>query len=183
MQPISVSPLYIRTTCTRSHIAKIPLVTTLTCFSYRLGRAGPVGNGAANGPSGIAQQLRRSEEDQGLDNADAMNLDEFLFYGDGATPSSHEQGQEGPDDDMQDLTPSANASAIPINSKKDSLERFSPQSVPAPRHENEFPYVTRHHRKTSIDERPVGPTHSVNVPRYPVPLDTRPIVDVYCAWN
>lgn len=116
-----------------------------------------MGNGTAHGPSGIAQQLRREEEEQGLDHVDAMNLDEFLFYEDGATPSSHDQGHNL-DDDMQDLASSANASAIPINSRKESFERFSPQSVPAPRHENEFPYVTRRHRKTSIDEQPVGST-------------------------
>ena len=136
-------------------LQKSPPVTTLTCFSYRLARAAPVGNGSINGPSGIAQQLRRSEEEQDLDEMNAMNLDEFLFYEHGATPSSHDQGHS-PDDDMQDLASSANASAIPINSRKDPFERFSPQSVPAPRHENEFAYVTRRHRKTSIDERPVG---------------------------
>lgn len=133
---------------------KSPAAHDAHYFPYRLARAAPVSNGAANGPSGIAQQLRRSEEEQAIDFLDAMNVDDFLFYENGA-PSSYNQGH-GPDDDMQGLGSSTNASAIPINSRKDPFERLSPQSVPPPRHENEFAYVNRRHRKTSIDERPVS---------------------------
>ncbi len=87
---------------------------------------------------------------------DPMSLDDFLFYGNAPTSPGHDQGYS-PADDMHGLGSNAHASAIPIKSRKDPIERFSPQSVPAPlRDQDEFDYVTRHHRKTSIDVRPVS---------------------------
>lgn len=89
---------------------------------------------------------------------DPMSLDDFVFSDNGLTPPTLSQG-DSPADGMHEMGSGAHASAIPINkSRKDPFQRFSPQSVPAPRHENEFDYVTRHHRKTSIDERPVSLT-------------------------
>lgn len=87
---------------------------------------------------------------------DPMSLDDFLFYGNASTPPGHDQGYS-PSDDMHSLGAGAHASAIPIKSRKDPFVNFSPQSVPAPlRDQDEFDYVTRHHRKTSIDVRPVS---------------------------
>lgn len=52
------------------------------------------------------------------------------------------------------------AGAIPIKSRRESGKPFVPQSVPVAPHQvaqDEFAYVTRHHRKTSIDDRRVRP--------------------------
>ena len=139
------------------NIAKVPSASTLIIFifpSYRLARGGVVANHAVNAPSGIAQQLQRSEE-QNFDHMDPMSLDDLFFNESGATPFGQDQGHS-PTDDMHGLTSDADAPGIPIKSRKSQLQRFSPQSVPAPSHGNEFQYVTRHHRKTSIDERPVS---------------------------
>lgn len=144
-------------------LQKSPAVHAADCLSYRLARAGPVGNGATNGPSGIAQQLQRSEE-QSPELLDPMSLDDYFFGDSGSAPP--DQGHS-PADDMHGLTSSAHALAIPGKSRKDPFQRFSPQSVPAPSHENEFNYVTRHHRKTSIDERPVSS-------RFPLEAFARP---------
>ncbi|KAI1778896.1 hypothetical protein F4818DRAFT_447454 [Hypoxylon cercidicola] len=108
-----------------------------------------------NAPSGIAQ-LRKTS-DQNFLHADPMNLDDFIFpenvatpAGLAATPSPDATKQEG------DKTAHTTAAAIPIKSRKASSQHFVPQSVPVPAHQrsqDEFAYVTRHHRKTSIDER------------------------------
>ncbi|XXH02341.1 hypothetical protein Hte_008714 [Hypoxylon texense] len=108
-----------------------------------------------NAPSGIAQ-LRKTS-DQNLLHADPMNLDDFIFpenvatpAGLAATPSPDATKQEG------DRIAHTTAAAIPIKSRKASSQHFVPQSVPVPAHQrnqDEFAYVTRHHRKTSIDER------------------------------
>ncbi|KAI0172859.1 hypothetical protein GGR52DRAFT_546399 [Hypoxylon sp. FL1284] len=113
---------------------------------------------ATNGntaPSGIAQ-LRKTS-DQNLVHADPMNLDDFIFpenvatpAGLAATPSPDVTKQEG------DKAAHTTAAAIPIKSRKASSQHFVPQSVPVPAHQrnqDEFGYITRHHRKTSIDER------------------------------
>lgn len=115
-------------------------------------------NNAVNGynaPSGIAQ-LRKTS-DQNLLHADPMNLDDFIFpenvatpAGLAATPSPDATKQEG------DKAAHTTAAAIPIKSRKTPNQHFVPQSVPVPAHQrnqDEFGYVTRHHRKTSIDER------------------------------
>ncbi|ORY67385.1 uncharacterized protein BCR38DRAFT_156674 [Pseudomassariella vexata] len=104
--------------------------------------------------SGIAQ-LRKTS-DQNCAHSDPMNLDDFIFSenvstpaGLPATPSSPETTKHG--DDMAN-----NTAAIPIKSRKVNTQPFAPQSVPVPPHQrnqDEFGYVPRHTRKTSIDER------------------------------
>jgi GATA-binding protein len=88
-----------------------------------------------------------------------MNLDDFLVTDNMPTPHAHESGMK-----QTEERPSHSASsAIPINkSRKDSAQQqtFVPQSVPVPAHrqrlQDEFGYVARHVRKTSIDEARVG---------------------------
>lgn len=119
------------------------------------------GNTAAsnvNVPSGIAQ-LRKTS-DQNLAHADPMNLDDFIFPENVATPAGL-AATPSPDGSKQEGEKSAHttAAAIPIKSRKVSSQHFVPQSVPVPAHQrnqDEFAYVTRHHRKTSIDERRVS---------------------------
>ncbi|RYO99096.1 hypothetical protein DL764_006898 [Monosporascus ibericus] len=118
-----------------------------------------------NAPSGIAQ-LRKTS-DQGLEQqSDPMNIDDFLFSEDATTPAAL-AGTPSPDGmKMQqkqlrrgrEKSAHGAAAAIPIKSRKNpsSSQPIVPQSVPvAPhqRNQDEFGYVTRHHRKTSIDER------------------------------
>ncbi|KAK2047884.1 GATA zinc finger protein [Colletotrichum somersetense] len=112
----------------------------------------------ANPPSGIAQ-LRKSSE-QNVNHPEPMNLDDFIFSDNIATPVTNPsplpQKQE---EKHHHQAHSSFPSAIPIKSRKDSViqQHFVPQSVPFPPHHqkthDEFNYVTRHHRKTSIDER------------------------------
>lgn len=109
-------------------------------------------------PSGIAQ-LRKTS-DQNIENTDAMNLDDFVFSDLISTPAGM-----SPSPELKEKEPSkstnAVASAIPIKMRKESSANFVPQSVPVPRHNapnhDEFGYVQRHVRKTSIDERRVSP--------------------------
>jgi GATA-binding protein len=109
---------------------------------------------AQNTPSGIAQ-LRKSSENN-LAQSDAMNLDDFIFSDSAATPINFPSPQppERPVDDK-----SAHSMAIPIKSRKDQSHFFVPQSVPSAHQaaqNNEFDYVNRHLRKTSIDDRRVS---------------------------
>lgn len=114
----------------------------------------------ANGPSGIAQ-LRKAS-DQNLGQFEPMNLDDFIFSESLATPAgmpvtpSPEIGARSEDRAAAHTA----AAAIPIKSRKSSSQQhFVPQSVPvAPqqRNQDEFGYITRHPRKTSIDERRVS---------------------------
>jgi hypothetical protein len=125
-----------------------------------------------NEPSGIAKLRKFSE--QNLSQPEPMNLDDFInIPTPGATgfPSpqppvkqqsalSQTVAAAGDDKASRSLT-----SAIPIKSRKtqSSSQHFIPQSVPfPPQHKRtpaEFNYVTRHHRKTSIDERRVSYFH------------------------
>jgi GATA-binding protein len=119
-------------------------------------------------PSGIAQQLRKSSEQhaqvqvpqpQPQAQPDSMNLDDFIFPSSVGSPA-------GLSPDASNDTPGpfhATAPAIPIrkpNQASDhdiSLARASAPSVPPLiNRENEFAYVPRHVRKTSIDERRVS---------------------------
>ncbi|KAH4003556.1 hypothetical protein HBH64_116620 [Parastagonospora nodorum] len=118
-------------------------------------------------PSGIAQQLRKSSEQQAQvphahshaqsqAHSDTMNLDDFIFPSSVGSPA-------GLSPEPSNDTPGpfhATAPAIPIRkpnqgSDQDiSLARASAPSVPPLiNRENEFAYVPRHVRKTSIDER------------------------------
>ncbi|OBT49918.1 hypothetical protein VE04_09684, partial [Pseudogymnoascus sp. 24MN13] len=99
----------------------------------------------ASAPSGIAQ-LRNSMH-QGDESPDNMSIDEFIFSN-MASPTDM-----SPPDLRDNRQPSAVASAIPIKMRKEPVTAFAPQSVPVTQHQDEFSYVQRHVRKTSIDER------------------------------
>lgn len=108
-------------------------------------------SGTANAPSGIAQ-LRKAT-DQNVSQPEPMNLDDFVFA-DNVAPSLKAGHRE-----TEKSATRATAAAIPIKSRKASGQHFVPQSVPVPPHQrtqDEFGYITRHHRKTSIDERRVS---------------------------
>jgi GATA-binding protein len=117
-------------------------------------------------PSGIAQQLRKSSEQQAQvpqfqtpTHPDTMNLDDFIFPSSVGSPA-------GLSPEPSNDTPGpfhATAPAIPVrkpNQGSDhdiSLAHASAPSVPPLiNRENEFAYVPRHVRKTSIDERRVS---------------------------
>ncbi|KAH7556448.1 hypothetical protein J3E72DRAFT_33220 [Bipolaris maydis] len=110
-------------------------------------------------PSGIAQQLRKSQDQQAQVHQpaqDAMNLDDFIFPSSVGSPAGL-----SPPGSNEDAAPFiATAPAIPIrkphlaSDHNLSLARASAPSVPpAISKEDEFGYVPRHVRKTSIDER------------------------------
>ncbi|KAB8295226.1 hypothetical protein EYC80_007143 [Monilinia laxa] len=116
-------------------------------------------NQTSTGPSGIAQ-LRKSNDQTAIDHSDAMNLDDFIFSDSISTPAGIVTSPS-PELTKKEVDRSSNtvASAIPIKMRKESTQpQFSaPQSVPVPHHaprsNEEFNYVQRHVRKTSIDER------------------------------
>lgn len=118
---------------------------------------------AGNAPSGIAQ-LRKS--DHSAMQTDPMNLDDFIFSEIVATPAGLPTTPASPDNvrGAEDKAAhGSSASAIPIKSRKSAQpqQHFVPQSVPVPPHHgnrDEFGYVNRHHRKTSIDDRRVSTT-------------------------
>ncbi|KAG5990213.1 hypothetical protein E4U43_004337 [Claviceps pusilla] len=108
-------------------------------------------------PSGIAQL--RQTSDINVDNIpDTMNLDDFI-YSDSAVPAPGLMSPPpAPSSKFDEVSPASGpftASAIPIKSRKDESNHFVPSSVPHHQRSanNEFNYVQRHHRKTSIDER------------------------------
>lgn len=90
-----------------------------------------------------------------------MNLDDFIFSDNISTPAglgmspSPELMKKEPEKSSNTV-----ASAIPIKMRKESAQFAVPQSVPVPHHNprsnEEFNYVQRHVRKTSIDERRVS---------------------------
>jgi GATA-binding protein len=110
---------------------------------------------AHNAPSGIAQ-LRKTSEHNGMNSVDAMNIDDFIF-----SDNSMMTDTMSPQPISKMIGKSMNG-AIPIKSRKEQQQQqhtglFVPQSVPvSQQHQasrDEFNYVNRHHRKTSIDER------------------------------
>lgn len=115
---------------------------------------------ASSGPSGIAQ-LRENSGHTAAEHADAMNLDEFIFAENISTPTGL-VATPSPEIAKASLDKPSNAiaSAIPIKMRKESSQFVVPQSVPVPQHTmrgiEEFNYVQRHVRKTSIDERRVS---------------------------
>ena len=135
-----------------------------------------------NTPSGIAQQLRnKSSENVGHSNPEPMNIDDFIFSENASTPAgisfspllqpNHGNGHgNGTSDGGHKPIPTAVAAVaasngIPIKSRKEQVQQqqqqqqLVPQSVPEPPHHhqsNEFGYVQRHLRKTSIDDRRVS---------------------------
>lgn len=108
-----------------------------------------------NIPSGIAQ-LRKTSE-QNAEHSDSMNLDDFIFSENVSTPAGMSPPRETKDRE-QNMS-SAVATAIPIKLRKEPAI-FVPQSVPIGQHglrgNEEFGYVQKHVRKTSIDERRVS---------------------------
>lgn len=111
-------------------------------------------------PSGIAQQLRQHAQAPHHPPPDTMNLDDFIFPSSVGSPAglSPEPSNEG-------AAPyNATAPAIPIRKPSAAhdhdlvaLARASAPSVPpAVTREDDFAYVPRHVRKTSIDERRVS---------------------------
>ncbi|KAK0633293.1 hypothetical protein B0T14DRAFT_491494 [Immersiella caudata] len=113
-------------------------------------------NTSLNAPSGIAQ-LRKTSE-QILPQSDPMSLDEFINNESVGTPAglaltpTPETTKHGDDS----RAPHSMAAAIPIKTRKESPQHLVPQSVPVavhhPRIQDEFGYIPRHPRKTSIDE-------------------------------
>lgn len=90
-----------------------------------------------------------------------MNLDDFIVS-DNIAPPAGLAASPSPDITKQrgDKPLRTQISAIPIKHRQASLPHFVPQSVPVPAHapnaQQEFGYITRHHRKTSIDDRRVS---------------------------
>lgn len=115
-----------------------------------------------------------------------MNIDDFIFSENASTPAGisfspllqpnhgHGHGDGGhkpiPTTVAAAATPAAATSnGIPIKSRKEQAQQqqLVPQSVPEPPHHqssNEFGYVKRHHRKTSIDDRRVSRRFSSFLP-------------------
>jgi GATA-binding protein len=110
---------------------------------------------SANAPSGIAQ-LRKSSEHAPLQ-SDPMNLDDFINNDSVGTPAGLALTPT-PETMRQADEKSAHtsAAAIPIKSRKEpASQHLVPQSVPVAAHQrvqDEFGYLPRHPRKTSIDE-------------------------------
>ncbi|KAL8387294.1 hypothetical protein RB595_010016 [Gaeumannomyces hyphopodioides] len=121
----------------------------------RLAASTRIPSSGANAPSGIAQ-LRKTSAQNLAAQSDPMSLDDFIFPDGIATPSGPAATPEG--SRLEEAPALTAASAIPIKSRKSPpVPQFNPQSVPVAAHHqrrhNEFGYVTRHHRKTSIDDR------------------------------
>jgi GATA-binding protein len=115
-----------------------------------------------NAPSGIAQLHRSAASQAHAPDQDLMNIDDFILPSSIATPTGI--SPIPPDDIDFDLDLSSTvttASAIPIKQQQRlqfddlSLARASAPSVPPNTQRTDFPYVQRHVRKTSIDERRV----------------------------
>ena len=127
-------------------------------------------------PSGIAQ-LRRSVDQQAQVQlpqpaADAMNLDDFIQPSSVGSPAGL---PPSPSNETPTLS-NATAPAIPIRTANQyhdqnlGLAHASAPPVPPAIHrdrENEFAYVQRHVRKTSIDERRVSLHPLVPCPPHP----------------
>ena len=135
-----------------------PPPTTTTTTTTSSARPPP-----RSAPSGIAQQLRKSQDQQAQvqhnSPQDAMNLDDFIFPSSVGSPAG--LSPELSNEDAAPFNPTA--PAIPIrkphlaNDHNLSLARASAPSVPPTiQREDEFGYVPRHVRKTSIDERRVS---------------------------
>ncbi|KAI9903581.1 hypothetical protein N3K66_000110 [Trichothecium roseum] len=124
------------------------------------------------GPSGIAQ-LRKSSEQVNTLTSDPMHvdIDDFIIADNAATPSGISPPQ-----------PPSKPTAIPIKSRKNQQKQqqhqgqFVPQSVPVTPHlqesYDEFDYVQRHYRKTSIDERRTRKRPADFSPHIPAAINT-----------
>ena len=111
-------------------------------------------------PSGIAQLRKSADQSTGF-HIDSMNLDDFIFPSNIASPAGL---SPSPARETLPSSSNATASAIPIKKQRElqnqelHLSRASAPSVPPTenRGRNEFGYVQKHIRKTSIDERRVS---------------------------
>ncbi|KAB2579244.1 Zinc finger GATA-type protein [Lasiodiplodia theobromae] len=121
------------------------------------------GSRPTTAPSGIAQLRSLSRDKQAQLDLEAskpepMNLDDFIVPSSVASPAGVPHSPSASDD--QPSSTNATAPAIPIrkqsqlNDQTLHISRASAPSVqPVVSRENEFGYVQRHVRKTSIDER------------------------------
>ncbi|KAH7116810.1 hypothetical protein B0J11DRAFT_552776 [Dendryphion nanum] len=108
-------------------------------------------------PSGIAQ-LRKSVDDRAqTPQQDAMNMDEFIYASSVASPAGL---PPSPSSNETRAASNATAPAIPIRKTNQPQDQnlalahaSAPPVPPLITRENEFGYVQRHVRKTSIDER------------------------------
>lgn len=113
-------------------------------------------------PSGIAQ-LRKSvdkQQEKPTTVAEQMNLDDFIFPSSVASPAGL---SPSPAADGSSSSAHATAPAIPIrrhsqmnDQELHPIRASAPSVPPAIQNHNEFGYVQRHVRKTSIDERRVS---------------------------
>ncbi|KAL7773725.1 hypothetical protein CFE70_003692 [Pyrenophora teres f. teres 0-1] len=142
-------------------------------------------------PSGIAQQLRKSQDHQAQATQppqDAMNLDDFIFPSSVGSPAG--LSPELSNEDAAPFNPPA--PAIPIrkphlaSDHNLSLARASAPSVPPTiSREDEFGYVPRHVRKTSIDERRPPKRRAEASPQVPpvnsimIPTDAQAEADLH----
>ena len=115
---------------------------------------------ATSAPSGIAR-LRKSLDETNNAQDDPMNIDDYIFPGSIASPTGM---SPSPPSERTPAPSTAMASAIPIKTKKDVPEPshpdFPPSAPPQDRsRSNEFGYVQRRVRKTSIDETRVRKVH------------------------
>lgn len=118
-----------------------------------------------NAPSGIAQLRQSSDQTiRSHQTDDAMNLDEFIVPTSIGTPAGISPTPSSTIADIESAT--ATAPGIPINRRQQQIqdEDLNLARASAPiggpfeqgRANNEFGYVPRHVRKTSIDERRVS---------------------------
>lgn len=150
------------------HLTKLPVFAVVHVLIRQcLTR---LGGSTQNAPSGIAQ-LRKSSE-QNVSISEPMNLDlDDLIVADNIAPPAGLAASPSPEVSKhgEDRPLRSRINAIPIKHRQASLPHFVPQSVPVPTHapnaQHEFGYITRHHRKTSIDERRVS--HIPTAPPYP----------------
>lgn len=115
---------------------------------------------ATSAPSGIAR-LRKSLDDTNNAQDDPMNIDDYIFSGSVASPAGV---SPSPPSEKASAPSTAMASAIPIKTKKavqqQSHPEFPPSAPPQDRsRSNEFSYIQRRVRKTSIDETRVCRVH------------------------
>ncbi|KAK5089883.1 Sodium- and chloride-dependent GABA transporter 1 [Lithohypha guttulata] len=129
-----------------------------------------------SGPSGIAQQLRKSVDQNAEMQGDTMNLDDFIVPSSVASPAG--LMSEAP---LEEFPSIAQSNQISIASKSKTQSQANgglpaasvPKNLPIKARSGEFDYVQRRVRKTSIDERSnrkrraefspqVPPTHQIN---------------------
>jgi GATA-binding protein len=117
-------------------------------------------------PSGIAQLRQATQSNNtapATASADFMNLDEFIVPSSIGSPAGIENLPATSDHNTASQSHSVAQSGIPIKARKDQNVAHAPlvpASLPYPsqelRRNDEFGYVQRRVRKTSVDERKVS---------------------------